>query len=186
MDRINADCAGSVREQSRCCDSADRWLSSSTVSQHLLCEQPVPVHHGDSSVTEDGDTVLRILCLWLAILPSRRLPTRLVIFRAICLFVCQSQVLYRVMPREAESPISHIKNPAPINRKMEHRPTNAGKCFHRIKKLETDGSAQWHAEVEQLEPSNCPELLSAKRKTAWETSTYIPLRTVNITAYIRD
>lgn len=47
--------------------------------------------------------------LWLAIRPSWCLPTSFVIFRAVCLFVCQSQVLFRVRPNELKSPISHIK-----------------------------------------------------------------------------
>lgn len=47
--------------------------------------------------------------LWLTVRPSSYLPTGSVMFGDICLFVCQSRMLCRVMLNEARSQFSHIK-----------------------------------------------------------------------------
>lgn len=76
----------------------------------------------------------------------------------VCLFVCQSQVLFRT-----KSPISPHKNPGTINKKMKDRLVNARRCFERIKRLATDGFAQWHGTFLSLIITLLPQLVHEKK-----------------------
>lgn len=56
------------------------------------------------------------------------------------LFVCLS--VSSVLENEAESPILGFESPGTINRNMRDMAGNAGRCFDRIKRVETDSFAQ--------------------------------------------
>lgn len=86
---------------------------------------------------------------------------------SVCLFVslkCFSE--WREVPRFP------YKSPGTINRKMKDRPVNAGRCFERIKRLETDGFAQWHGTFLSQAVTPLSQLVYIRTTSAaWEPST---------------
>lgn len=85
---------------------------------------------------------------------------------SVCLFVslkCFSE--WRQVPNFPS------KIPGTINRKMKDRPVNAGRCFERIKRLETDGFAQWHGTFLSQAVTPLPQLVYVRTTSpAWEPS----------------
>lgn len=85
---------------------------------------------------------------------------------SVCLFVS-----LKCFSERSEVPNFAYKNPGTINRNMKDRPGNAGRCFERIKRLETDGFAQWHGTFMSHAITLLPQLLYIRiTSPAWEPS----------------
>lgn len=133
--------------------------SASTMSQFL----PHPRRdfrdrwwrHGGQMSAPGSPTDHRVVC-----------PQALLVFGlTVCLFVslkCFSEWSNSNFP---------YKNPATINRNMKDRPGNGGTCFERIKRLETDGFAQWHGTFLTQAITLLPQLVYIRiTLPAWEPS----------------
>lgn len=111
-------------------------LSSQRVLPRWLSFSCIP---GGTFVTERGDGVMR----WVPqlkvhhhhVCPQALLSLGL----SVCLFVS-----LKCFAEWSQVPNFGYKNPGTINRNMKDMPGNAGRCFERIKRVETDGFAQWH------------------------------------------
>lgn len=122
----------------------------STMSQLFLC------YKGESFVTEKRDTAIR----WVLPNHCNVCPQALLsLGPSVCLFVSLKCFLEWI-----EVPNFPYKNPGTINRNMKDRPGNAGRCFERIKRLETDGFAQWHGSLMSQAITLLPQLLYVKHK----------------------
>lgn len=93
-------------------------------------------------------------------------PSPRVAHRPVCLFVCQSQVCWRMKPSLRSW---GMKSPGTINRNMRDMAGNAGRCFDRIKRVETDSFAQWHGTSVSRSTTLLPRLLYIRiPPSAWE------------------
>lgn len=94
---------------------------------------------------------------------------------SVCLFVS-----LKCFSEWREVPHFPYKSPGTINRKMKDRPVNAGRCFERIKRLETDGFAQWHGTFLSQAVTPLSQLVYIRTTSAaWEPSS----DTVNTPVY---
>lgn len=85
---------------------------------------------------------------------------------SVCLFVG-----LKCFSEWREVPHFPYKSPGTINRKMKDRPVNAGRCFERIKRLETDGFAQWHGTFLSQAVTPLSQLVYIRTTSAaWEPS----------------
>lgn len=85
---------------------------------------------------------------------------------SVCLFVSLN-----CFSEWREVPHFPYKRPGIINRKMKDRPVNAGRCFERIKRLETDGFAQWHRTFLSQAVTPLSQLVYIRTTSAaWEPS----------------